>query len=190
MIQLFRMPMKLATSTLTVYLADLPGTVKWPSPIRCRVQEQFDKIVAAGGGFSSASVVWTSRAPKLGPHDLLVYFVESRSDSVVKGLWSGATLGDTGTTVVGTKDVASEVYLQGSQDDPKGLGNVAVHELMHNVTGLRQELHSRPLISLGKEEVTGDTPLVKGDLDLFTQNLKRPRRQWTGGWEYHNDPLK
>lgn len=190
MFHLTRVPMKLATSTLTIYLADLPGTVSWPAPIRSRVQEHFDRIVTASGKFGTASVVWTSRAPKLGPHDLLVYFVRSRSDSVVKGLWSGASLGDTGSTVVGTQDVASEVYLDGHQDDPKGLGNVAVHELMHNVTGLTQGLHSQPLLSLGKETVTGDTPMSKGDLDLFVKHLQRPRRQWTRGWEYYNDPLR
>ena len=168
-------------STLTVYLGSI-AHIEWPAPIRRRLQEHFDKVVGQSSAFSSASVVWTSRAPKLRTHDLLVYFVNSPSASVVTGLHPTAHLGESGTTVVGSKDVASEVYVSGQQDDPKGLSNLAFHELMHNVTKMTNTLHTQKLISLAREEVTADTPLSQGDIALMTGSLTKPRQQWTKGF--------
>lgn len=170
------------SSKLTVYLGSI-ASIEWPAPIRRRIQEHFEKVVKKSSSFQSVSVAWTSRKPKLAAHDLLVYFVSSPDASVVTGLHPSAHLGDSGTTVVGSKgDVASEVYVSGSQNDPKGLGNLAFHELMHNVTLMRQELHTQPLISLAKESITADTPLSSGDVALMARNLKKSRRQWTDGF--------
>lgn len=190
MFRVSRVAGKLRGATVAVYLADLPGKVKWPAPIRRRVQEHFDKFAAASAGVSKVEVQWTSRAPKLGRHDLLVYFVKARDDTVVRGLHSTASIGTTGTTVIGSQDAASEVYLAGRQDDPKGLGNLAVHELMHNATGMNNSLHSQRLISLAKKRVTADTPLAKGDTDLMSKYLTRHRRQWIGGFMHYHDPMR
>jgi len=184
MFRIARAPMKLKSQPLRVYLAAKKGTnVEYPAPIRRRVHDHFRTIVKKSGKFAGVEVSWATKAPKLGKYDLVVYFVDSPSDTVVRGLYSGAQLGDTGTTVVGSKgDVASEVYLEGNQDDPYGLGNLAFHELMHNVTKMRQELHTQPLISLAKHSIDADTPLSSGDVNLMVKHLKGSRQQYMGGF--------
>jgi hypothetical protein len=176
-----------------VYLADLPGTIEWPSPIRETLQDLFNQVVKAGSDFTSVKVEYSSKPPALGAHDLLVYFVASRSGSVLqKGMSASLILGDTGTTGIGGTLVGSEVYLSGNQDKPVGLGKLAFHELMHNICLLKDGLHSLPGLSLGKEEITPDTKLSEGDIKLLAKNLAKSRVQWTDGYKYKTqkgDPL-
>ena len=145
---------------LMIYLADLPATypdksvrddrVRWPSPIRSTLQKLFNEVVkepaAKKAGYDTAKVEWSSQSPNLGPHGLLVYFVRSTSDSVIKSGMNypySIASGAAGYTIFnkGSHLTGSEVYLRGIQDDGVGLGKMAFHELMHNMT---QKKRTRP----------------------------------------------
>ena len=182
MFQMFRRPMGLTKPPFRVYLCS-KESISYPAPIRRRIQDHFRTIVAKSGKFSRVEVAWSSVAPKLNQHELVVFFVGSKNQSVAKKLWASVTFGDDGTTVVGDKgDVVSEVYLDGSQDDPYGLANVAMHELMHNVAMMTNELHNLSGLRMGLDPVTAHTPLVTGDVDLMVKHLTRFRTQWTAGF--------
>jgi len=179
---------------LMIYLADIPGTVKWPSPIRYTIEDLFKRVIAASSDFDSVKVEWSSKRPALGTYDLLVYLVASRSDSVlVKGkLSSTPSLGATGTTSIGGTIAGSEVYLSGHQDEPAALGKLAFHELMHNVCLMKDGLHKVSGVSLGQEEIKAETELKDADIQLLNEHLKKQRVQWTDGYNFKpqkGDPL-
>jgi len=174
-------------SKLMVYLADIPGTVEWPSPIRYTIEDLFKEVIQSSSDFSSVKVEWSSQEPTLGTHDLLVYFVDSRSSSVlVKGkLLSAGDLGDTGTTAISGKIAASEVYLSGHQSEPKGLGKLAFHELMHNICLMMDGLHAKKLgLRMGAEEINSGTTLNAKDIALLVKNLTKKRVQWKDGYKF------
>ena len=180
-------------SKLMVYMADIQGTVQWPSPIRYTIEDLFKEVIQSSSYFTSVKVEWSSQEPTLGTYDLLVYFVDSKSDSViVKGKRSSiGNLGDTGTTNIGGKSVSSEVYLAGHQDEPVGLGKLAFHELMHNICLMKDELHSKKLgLSMGAEEINSGTKLNANDIALLVKNLKKERAQWKDGYKYKPPPKK
>jgi hypothetical protein len=179
---------------LMIYMADIPGMVKWPSPIRYTIEDLFKRVIKTNSDFDSVKVEWSSKAPALGTYDLLVYFVASRSkqDSVLVRGGLSSSLGDTGTTAIGGKIVGAEVYLSGHQDEPVGLGKLAFHELMHNVCLMMDGLHRVPGVSLGKEEITAQTDLSEGDIKLLNKHLKKERTQWKDGYNFKprkGDPL-
>ena len=171
---------------LMIYIADIPGTVKWPSPIRYTIEDLFQRVIKTNSDFDSVKVEWSSKPPALGTYDLLCYFVGSKSESVlVQGKLSpAATLGHTGTTSIGGKIVGSEVYLSGHQDEPKALGKLAFHELMHNVCLMKEGLHKVTGVSLGKEEINVGTDLSEGDINLLNKHLKKARSQWRDGYKF------
>ena len=185
---LFTFAMNVKLKTLSVYLVDLNGSVEWPAPIRRRVEANFKRVVDANSKFSGVSVQWTSRVPKLADSDLICYFVDSHSDSVAREVGSGA-LGESGTTRGGHKETVSEVYLRGHQDNPKGLGNVAFHELMHNVLQIGNDLHQKPGMSMGREEATEHTPLSSQDISLINWKLVNARKQYTAPIARIGDPF-
>ncbi|GJM44193.1 MAG: hypothetical protein DHS20C21_10350 [Gemmatimonadota bacterium] len=175
-------------STLNVYLADLPGAVRYPAPLRRTVQRFFD-LAIQHSKFGNAVVQWTSRKPALAPSDLMVYFVEGPEDSVVKELTKN--LGPSGTTYIG-QQVASEVYLGGHGFTPTAetLGKLAIHELMHNVTKMGESLHRVPGVSIGKESISSETEPSSADTKLVGTRLGIRRRQWEKGFTIYNDPLR
>ena len=179
---------------LMIYLADMQGTVKWPSPIRTTIESLFQRVIKTNSDFDSVKVEWSSTAPTLGAYDLLGYFVDGKSDSVlVKGKLSTAgNLGATGTTTIGGKIVGSEAYLAGHQDQPEAIGKLMFHELMHNVCLMKDGLHKEPDMSLGQEEIQPATDLSAGDIALLNKHLKKDRTQWKDGYKFKpkkGDPL-
>jgi hypothetical protein len=186
---------------LGVYLADLPGIVKWPAPLRQRVEEFFTKVVKVSGKFDNAKVAWTKSPPTLGDHDLLVYFVRDRLDSIVKpGInpkatlakdLAGVTLWQTGTGLTG-----SEVYLYGHLEDSEFLARMAFHELMHNVSWTGDGLHAmkehkKKTMCLSAERLLASTALCDGDIQFMADHLTTgKRKQWDGGFSVYNDPLR
>jgi hypothetical protein len=188
-------------ANLGIFLGDLPGIVKWPSPLRQRLEEFFTKVVKVSGKFDGAKVEWTKSAPTLGAHDLLVYFVRDRLDTVVKpGInpketipkdLAGITLWQTGTGLTG-----SEVYLYGHLDDSEFLARMAFHELMHNVSwkgaGLHaMKAHNKKTMCLSAERLLPSTALCDGDIQFMADHLTTgKRKQWDGGFSAYNDPLR
>ena len=175
---------------LNVFLADLPGKVAWPSPIRSTLQNYFQRVVDKVGGFDGALVRWTSQVPSLGGSDLLVYFVLDPSDSVVKKIGGTPGGADTGYTKFSASGTGAEVYYSRTQGSTLATANLAFHELMHNITGLGDEMHKRPKLSLGKEVVYPNDDLSVGDIELLRPKLKGSRKQWTDGFTFYHDPLR
>ena len=86
---------------------------------------------------------WSYRAAHVQAHDVVVYFVLDRSQSVLRrklgieppgGVGGGFTFFDGGVTL-------SEVYVEGSMP-ARRLANVAFHEVMHNKLKLGNEMHT------------------------------------------------
>jgi hypothetical protein len=175
---------------LNVFLADLPGKVTWPSPIRSKLQSYFDRVIAAVGGFEGAQVQWTHKVPILGASDLLVYFVLHRSDSVVKKLGKSPRSFDDGFTKPSLMGTGTEVYYSSKQSDTLAIANLTLHEFMHNITGLGDALHNKPNLSLGKESIAPNADLSAGDIEALRPKLKGTHKQWTGGFDYYHDPLR
>jgi hypothetical protein len=177
-------------AAMTVYIGALCN-VAWPAPLRRRLQAHFDTIVKGHKTVTSASVVYTSRAPKMGDYDLLVYIVDSPSDSVVRKLDNAMPNPDaTGWTRFGPTSMASEVYISGNQDDPEGMANLAFHELMHLKSKMTDnQLHTMKELSMGREEVVAETPLNAADVRFMRKYLTTKRPIWTRGFTVYNDPL-
>ena len=184
------------TTTLTVFLADLPGKVLWPSPIRTTLQQYFARIVSKHGSLKSATVQWTSQPPQLADHDLLVYFVEDPDDTVVKtGLGSPRPIeaDANGYTTRRLSDglTGSEAYLSKWQDEPVMLAKLVFHELLHNATQMDDELHGKTGLGLGGERIRSGTQLTEGDVDLMVQHLTTTKRsQWKDGFSHYHDPFR
>jgi hypothetical protein len=188
-------------ANLGIYLADLPGIVKWPAPLRQRVEEFFTKVVKVSGKFDGATVEWKKSAPTLGAHDLLVYFVRDYRDTVVKpAINPKATISkdSAGVTMWQTHTglTASEVYLYGHLEDSEFLARMAFHELMHNVSwkgdGLHlMKQHGKKTMCLSAERIIASTALCDGDIQFVADHLTTGKRKpWDGGFSVYNDPLR
>ena len=58
------------------------------------------------------------------------------------------------------------------------------HEALHNRTGLgNRALHHHPGVRLGKAVVPNTGKPSQEDIRLMAGQLRRPVRQWTGGWD-------
>ena len=184
------------TETLNIYLADLPGKILWPSPIRVTLQQYFSRIVSKHGDVKSAMVQWTSRPPPLSDHDLLLYFVVDPDDTVVKtGLGSPNSIeaDANGHTVRRLSDglTGSEAYFSGRQNEPVMLAKLAFHELFHNVTQMDDELHGKAGLGLGRKKILSGTQLTDGDVNLMVAHLTTTKRsQWKDGFSHYHDPFR
>ena len=170
-----------------VYLGDvnsgLSSDVK--SAVQSTLLSWFSRIVPSG---TTAMVSWTSSAPaSIQSSELLVYFVRSRMDSVVRGLPGGpgtAGSGD-GLTAWTNSFTASEVYVSSSSGY---LAEMAFHELMHNKLHLGDAaLHARS--GLATVPVTAGTSPSQGNITQMRAALNANQPQWTGAWAAINDPL-
>jgi hypothetical protein len=178
-------------AVINVFLADLPRTIMWPSPIRSTLQNYFNRVLQAIGGFDSAYVQWRSQVPSLGPSDLLAYLVLDPDDSVVKALGKKPDPKKDGLTKQSSMGTGSEVYFDRMQEEPRLIANLIFHEFMHNISGLDDAgLHNKPNISLGKETVEGGDDLSQGDINVLRPKFRAKRKQWTGGYLYYHDPFR
>jgi hypothetical protein len=162
------------------------------------------------------TVRWTDRVPGLVLHDLLVYVVEDRADSIV---WliegNPPPLGLAGLTGFSSGFVGSEVYLRAQAEirtvetgtvetrrvdvEPDELAAIAFHECMHNVTGRDDaSLHSikihkgQPTCFTAAEPPQNRSFPCQGDNLLMADHLfsSARRSQWTDGFNRYNDPFR
>lgn len=149
-----------------IYLGDvnsgLSSAVK--SVVQSTLSGWFSRIVPSG---TMAMVSWTSSAPaSIQNTELLVYFVRSSMESVVRGMPGGpgsAGSGD-GLTAFTNSLSASEVYVSSSRSY---LAEMAFHELMHNKLHLGDAaLHARNGLA--------SVPLTAGT-SPSTQNISQMR---------------
>jgi hypothetical protein len=170
-----------------VYLGDvnsgLSDEVK--RAVQATLTGWFSRIVS---GDATASVIWTSSAPaSIRDNELLVYFVRSSMDSVVRALPGGGGRAGTGDgfTMWAGELTASEVYVSNSRHY---LAEMAFHELMHNKLHLGDAaLHARD--GLARVPVMAGTGPSPQNIAQMRAALSVNRRQWTGGWTAANDPL-
>ena len=145
----------------------------------------FSQIVPSG---TTAIVSWTSSVPaSIQSSELLVYFVRSSMDSVVRGMPGGPGMagnGD-GLTAWTSSLTASEVYVSSSRSY---LAEMAFHELMHNKLHLGDAaLHARN--GLARSPVTAGASPSTQNRSQMRAALNNSQPQWTGAWAAINDPL-
>lgn len=153
--------------------------------VRSTLLSWFSQIVPSG---TTAVVSWVDSPPaSIQDSELLVYFVRSSLDSIVRALPGGpgsAGSGD-GLTAWAGDLTASEVYVSSSRGY---LAEMAFHELMHNKLHLGDAaLHARG--GLAHVPVTAGTTPSAQNITQMRGALGNNQRQWTGGWTAANDPL-
>lgn len=170
-----------------VYLGDVNSglSADQKNAVRTTILGWFGRIVPSG---TTAVVSWVNAAPSsIDNTELLVYFVRSSSESVLRGLPGGnrsAGNGDGFTAWAGDL-TASEVYVSSSQNY---LAQMAFHELMHNKLHLDDAgLHSRG--GLARIPVSAGTSPSPENIAQMRGALSNSQRQWTGAWVAVNDPL-
>ena len=185
--------------TINVYLADMPGTVAHPSPIRTYLQSAFNRVIQEHEIDATVSVGYVRQAPNINAHDLLCYIVRDRDDTLVRDCpgvggntsppanlagWTRFQTGNTGRS-------ASEVYYDEMVEGGSGFGGrIVLHELMHNMSRVGDAMH-RPGSGVGGETVRNDTALTATDMSFIARHLTRTNRtQWTGGFSLYNDPMR
>ena len=171
-----------------VYLGDVNSGLSDDdkSAVQALLLTWFTRIVNSTS--YTASVSWTSSVPSsIQDNELLVYFVESSLDSVVRALpgGPGGSGGGDGFTAWANNLTASEVYVNRSRGY---LAEIAFHELMHNKLHLGDAaLHARN--GMARVPVTAGTSPSDQNVTQMRAKLGTNRRQWTGGWAAANDPL-
>jgi hypothetical protein len=106
----------------------------------------FDYLIQIGRASSGKFIPgpgWSYRAAHVQSHDVVVYFVLDRSQSLVRkqmGIEPPAGAGG-GFTLSNGHVTLSEVYVDGSMPAHR-LANVAFHELMHNKQKMGNEMHT------------------------------------------------
>lgn len=170
-----------------VYLGDVNSglSTEQKNAVQTTLLGWFGRIVPEG---TTAVVTWTSSVPaSIGDTELLVYFVRSSIDSVVRVLpgGTGASGSGDGFTAWAGELTASEVYVNSSRGY---LAEMAFHELLHNKLHLNDAaLHSRN--GLARIPVTAGTSPSTENVTQMRGALSNRQRQWTGAWAAVNDPL-
>jgi hypothetical protein len=118
--------------------------------------------------FSDSDFWWDPTS--VGDTDLLVYFIDSKSDSLVHKIRPKASLGAGGTTHVSTAGNLSEVYLSAARNDVdpiRALAVLAFHEAMHNLLRLGNSLHASGGMGLAAETVYSNSTLTARNKTLM-----------------------
>ena len=114
------------------------------------LKEFFDQVCASPlTSYSDSDFWWDSSASDVRANEVLIYFLDSKADSLVQQVSPSATLGPGGTTLIRTSGNLSEVYVResiaamgGGADLARGLAVLAFHEAMHNKLKVGGSLHS------------------------------------------------
>ncbi len=154
--------------------------------IQQKLQTWFTQITQ--GTDYQATVRWVTSAPNVQPYELLVYFVQSVLDSVVRDMPGSSSVvytSEGGITVMTPAFNASEVHINLSSSI---LPEIAFHELMHNKLNVNDAvLHSNN--GLASVPISPGTTPSPQNKTLMRNALSRTRTQWTGGWSASTDPL-
>jgi hypothetical protein len=117
---------------------------------------------------------------------VLIYFLDSKSDSLVQQVSAGATLGPGGTTLIRASGNRSEVYVReslaamgGGADVARGLAVLAFHEAMHNKLKLGGSLHSTGGGGMAAATVFANTNVNAGNTAKMAPALSRTAAQDT-----------
>jgi hypothetical protein len=146
--------------------------------------EYFNQICKASNkAFDSADFSWSGNTGMVQPGEVVVYFLQNRSDSIVAA--QGGTIkhgsGATYTTGAGT---ISEVYLsemEGDADYARLVSNIAFHEILHNKLEPkpRADIHGIGGGGLSSPTVSRGMRPTKAEIDLMGPALSRVVPQYT-----------
>ncbi len=105
---------------------------------------------------------------------LLIYFVNSRSNSLVRKVRPGASLGGGGTTHISNAGNLSEVYVSAALEDDnpaRAWAVLAFHEAMHNLLKMGQNLHGAGGMGLAAETVYSSSRLTTKNKELVAKAM-------------------
>jgi hypothetical protein len=130
--------------------------------------------------YSDSDFWWDSAASEVRAEEVLIYFLDSKSDSLVQQASAGATLGPGGTTLIRSSGNLSEVYVReslaamgGGADFARGLAVLAFHEAMHNKLKLGGSLHSTGGGGMAATTVFANTNLNAANIAKMAPTLSR-----------------
>ena len=129
----------------------------------------FDEVCQLDACPFSDSDFWWDPAT-VGNNQLLIYFVDSQANSLVRQVRPGSSLGPGGTTSVSSGGNLSEVYLSAAADQPdsaQALAVLAFHEAMHNLLKMGNRLHAAGGMGLAAETVYANSRLTQRNKDLI-----------------------
>jgi hypothetical protein len=161
------------------------------------IQNGFIPIVQkAKPAFDGVNVQWIDCpiTQMIQPYELLVYFVPTPMDTVLRSIQSVFGANDLGGTTVffSNGQHASEVFTNVGDSDL--VARMAFHEIMHNKLRLDDSMHSLPINKggggLAQASITTNDNLAPGNIDLMAAHLWDRHPQWTGGCSTSVDPLR
>jgi len=135
------------------------------------LKKLFDEICLLPSCPFSISDFWWDPGT-VGDTDLLIYFVDSPSNSLVRRIRPKAPLGAGGTTHLSTAGNLSEVYLSaitGQSDPTRALAVLAFHEAMHNLLKMGQGLHGAGGMGLAAATVFSNSQLTAKNKELMAK---------------------
>jgi hypothetical protein len=135
------------------------------------LKKLFDAICALPACPFSDSDFWWDPVT-VGDTDLLIYFVDAPSASLVRRIRPQAPLGGGGTTHISAAGNLSEVYLSatsGQSDRVRALTVLAFHEAMHNLLKMGQGLHGAGGMGLAAATVFANSQLTAKNKELMAK---------------------
>jgi hypothetical protein len=151
------------------------------------LKEFFDRVCTSPlTPYSDSDFWWDSSPSDVRADEVLIYFLDSKSDSLVQQVSAGATLGPGGTTLIRSSGNLSEVYVReslaamgGGADVARGLAVLAFHEAMHNKLKLGGSLHSTGGGGMAAATVFANTNVNTGNIAKMAPALSRTVAQNT-----------
>ncbi len=143
------------------------------------LKEFFDQVCTSPlTTFSDSDFHWNTSSSEIRSHEVLIYFLPTKQDSLIRQESAGAPLGPGGTTLIRTAGNLSEVYVTesiaamgGGADLARGFAVLAFHEAMHNKLKKGGSLHSNAVGGGGMAAGT-----VFANTQLTTQNIEKMAR--------------
>lgn len=151
------------------------------------LKEFFDQVCTSSlTSYSDSDFWWDSSPSDVRAEEVLIYFLDSKSDSLVRQLSAGAPLGAGGTTLIRSSGNLSEVYVReslaamgGGADFARGLAVLAFHEAMHNKLKVGGSLHSTGGGGMAAATVYANTNVNAANIAKMAPTLSRPVSQNT-----------
>lgn len=110
--------------------------------------------------FASADYSWSGGAAQVQDHELVVYFLTSKADSIIQSNGGAPKHWGSGGTYPATSGIITEVYLdmmEGDRDYTRLVANIAFHELLHNKLDTAKPVSTGDIHALGGSGLSSPT---------------------------------
>jgi hypothetical protein len=150
------------------------------------LKELFDQVCShPASAYSGGDYWWEPNAGDIADHELLVYLVSNRSNSIIRSLFPGQGLGPGGTTYFNNNYSLTEVYFDvgfnlADANPHRGLAVLCFHELMHNKLKRGNSLHTNGGGGLARATVYSNYMLSAENKRLMANALGNKRPQYKG----------